>query len=174
MGKFKFYDVTVEQELRYTIPLEQLRAAFENGYLKVLNVVHIDQTWFGSDDKYTARIRKTTQNLPVFADASALYEQTVKHHVRKGVDYEVTTPLQKNDYELLLDLYKDKTHQSKSRMFLRLTDSKYNDKYYITADVMDDKPDECVVEFELQQEALDNKEQFVKPEWLEENFNEGR
>ena len=119
-----------------------------------------------SGDKYTGRIRKTVNITDSKADGLTKYEHTVKHHVSKGLDYEVTTDINIEDYALLSKLYKDKVLQSKLRVYV--TDHTRNyDKYIITVDIPDDKPEICWVEFESNTNNVE-KEGFVKPSWVQE------
>ena len=156
------YDVTTEKELRYEMKTEDFKKAIVDGVVKIYDTIKIEQVWFGSSDKYTARIRKTTN---AFGEklGDEKYEHTVKHHIQKKIDYEVTTDLTKQDYELLQKLYSKEKYQSKLRVYVKDVSGAYNN-YVVTVDIPDDNPDMCFVEFELKDANC--KEAFKKPHWV--------
>ena len=87
-NKVLMYDTTVEQEKRYEMDIEDFRAAVKGGVIKIYDTIKIEQIWFGKSDKYTARIRKTTAGFGTNI-GEIKYEHTVKHHIKRGMDYEV-------------------------------------------------------------------------------------
>ena len=165
------YDTAVEEEKRFLMSVEDFRKAVADGKIKIYDALKIEQTWFGKGDKYTARIRKTTngfENESLSKIGEEKYEHTVKHHIQKGVDYEITTDLTEKDYELLQNLYKDEKKQIKLRLYVKNSDGS-NEDYVITVDIPYDQPDICWVEFELKDAKIGkNKEinKFIKPDWV--------
>lgn len=164
--------------------------ALQNGLIKIKDRIIIEQKWIINQDKCRGRIRKTKLfnspennifNLPfkkyvkiaeqkgMFNSSSnkeeimSIYEHTVKHSFEKDVDLEVTTVLDVTDFALLDNLYKDIPMQKKTRLILSDLSGEYDD-YIITADIPEDKPETCWVEFESKDGHV-NKE-FKDPEWI--------
>lgn len=164
VNSFLLFDVLAEKEKRFTVSPETIHKALDDKMIQISDVIEINQTWIMSGDKYTGRIRRTEKMLDKKGEVS--YEHTVKHHINKDMDYEVTTELTEYDYELLKKLYKDVKPQIKKRVYVVDTVNEYKD-YIITVDYPKDKPDECWVEFELKA-GIKNDKGFIKPKWLDE------
>ena len=160
------FDVTPESEKRYTISINDFQLAVTSGSIKIYKILNIEQRWIMEGDKYNGRIRKTIDSTPNNKDKSPKYEHTVKHHVSKGMDYEITTDINSEDYALLGKLYKDKKLQSKLRVYVKDYTGDY-DKYIITVDIPDDNPEICWVEFESNTSNVE-KQNFKKPDWIKE------
>ena len=156
------FDVTPEIEKRYTISKDIFQLAVKSGVIKIREMVKIEQRWIMGGERYTGRIRKTS----FFSLKNPIYEHTVKHHVGKSLDYEITTDINLKDYELLSGLYKDVAIQSKLRIYVIDQTGDY-DGYTITVDIPDDKPNICWVEIESNN-PKDKKVEFKKPKWIQE------
>ena len=163
-NSFLLFDVLVEKEKRFTVSPEVIHKALNDRAIQISDVIEINQTWIMNGNKYAGRIRCTKKMFKNAGEVS--YEHTVKHHINKNMDYEVTTELTEHDYEVLKKLYKDINPQIKTRLYITDTANAYRD-YIITVDYPKDKSNECWVEFELK-ESSENNKGFVKPEWLEE------
>ena len=163
---FLKFDVTSESEKRFTVKSEVFKRAITSGILKIYKILNIEQRWIMDGDKYTGRIRQTINSTSKNKEKSPKYEHTVKHHISKSMDYEITTDLAAEDYALLGKLYKDKPLQSKLRIYVTDVSGDY-DKYIITADILDDNPEICWIEFETNDGDI-KKEKFKKPSWVEE------
>lgn len=160
------FDTTAESEKRYTIKADAFRLAVTSGAIRIYKVFKIEQRWIMKGDSYRGRIRKTTDLMPASKEATPVWEHTVKHRVTKGVDYEVTTEINEGDYVLLSKLYKDIPLQSKVRIYVVDQSGNYN-KYTITADLPDDNPEICWIEFESNSSNVE-KDGFKKPSWVQE------
>ena len=163
---FLKFDVTPESEKRYTIKSSAFQEAVKSGLIKIYKILNIEQRWIMEGDKYTGRIRKTVDSTPKNKDKSPKFEHTVKHHVSKGMDYEITTDINAEDYLLLGKLYKDKDIKSKLRVYVKDLSGKY-DNYVITIDIPDDQPEICWVEFETNDGNVE-KDGFKKPDWIKD------
>jgi len=163
------FDVTPESEKRFTMKVAAFKNALQGGQIKIYKILKIKQRWIMNGDKYTGRIRETTYIMPANKQKDKpLYEHTVKHHVKKGVDYEITTDIEKHDYDLLDNLYKDEKLQVKERYYVvDKINSSFYDKYIITVDIPEDQPEICWVEFETNVANID-KQNFKKPSWVQE------
>lgn len=187
---FSTFSTTKESEIRYEIEKSVLMNALQNGLIKIKDRIIIEQKWIINQDKCRGRIRKTKLfnspensifNLPfkkyvkiaeqkgMFNSSSnkeeimSIYEHTVKHSFEKDVDLEVTTVLDVTDFALLDNLYKDIPMQKKTRLILSDLSGEYDD-YIITADIPEDKPEICWIEFEAKDGHV-NKE-FKDPKWI--------
>ena len=165
-NSFIKFETTPESEKRYTMKASSFQLAVTSGAIKIYKMLQIDQKWIMEGDRYTGRIRKTVDVTTKKKNKLINYEHTVKHHVSKGLDYEVTTDINAEDYALLSKVYKDKLLQSKLRIYVTDHTGDY-DKYIITVDIPDDKPEICWVEFESNDSNVE-KEKFVKPSWVQE------
>ena len=166
--------------------------ALQNGLIKIKDRIIIEQKWIINQDKCRGRIRKTKlfnspenniYNLPfkkyvkiaeqkcMFNSSSdkeeimSIYEHTVKHSFEKDVDLEVTTVLDMTDFALLDNLYKDIPTQKKARLVLSDLSCEYDD-YIITADIPEDKPEICWIEFESKDGHV--HKEFKEPKWISE------
>lgn len=158
------FSVSPESEYRFVVSRDVIQHAFEEGKIKITNMIDIEQVWIISQKECSGRIRKTEDaNISSEVKKPVSYEHTVKHHISKNTDYEVTTDLSESDYNLLKTLYKGKDAQQKIRLYVVDIDSKYTD-YTITIDYPADKPKECWVEFESKNGKYEKG--FEKPEWL--------
>lgn len=186
---FSTFSTTRESEIRYEIKKSVLTDALQEGLIKIKDRLVIEQKWIINQDQCRGRIRKTRLfnspensifNLPfkkyvkiaeqkgVFNSSDkeeimSIYEHTVKHSFEKDIDLEVTTVLDATDFALLDNLYKDTPAQKKTRLILSDLSGEYDD-YIITADIPEDKPETCWVEFESKDGHV-NKE-FKDPEWI--------
>lgn len=186
---FSTFSTTRESEIRYEIKKSVLTDALQEGLIKIKDRLVIEQKWIINQDKCRGRIRKTKLfnspensifNLPfkkyvkiaeqkgVFNSSDkeeimSIYEHTVKHSFEKDVDLEVTTVLDMTDFALLDNLYKDTPTQKKTRLILSDLSGEYDD-YIITADIPEDKPEICWIEFEAKDGHV-NKE-FKDPKWI--------
>ena len=160
------FAVTAERERRFTVSPAVVREALEKEYIKISDIIAIEQVWIINDEKCSGRIRKA-RDLLLKEDLvlHERYEHTVKYHIDKTLDYEVTTDISENDYNLLKKLYKEIKPQCKNRVYVVDPSGKY-ENYIITIDYPDDKPEECWVEFELKDGRI--SKEFKKPEWLVE------
>ena len=160
------YSATVEQEKRFKMNMSDVRNALVNKNIKIYDAVKIEQVWFGKSSQYTARIRKTENIFKSPQDPEYLtYEHTVKHHIGARSDYEVTTDLTGQDYDLLKKLYKSKPVQNKIRLYVNDIDGVSED-YIITLDMVDGEEGLCYVEFELKENKVGVITQFKKPDWV--------
>jgi hypothetical protein len=100
-----------------------------------------------------------------YGEIISVYEHTVKHAIGKCVDLEVTTTLPLSDYAILDALYKNIPTQKKTRLVLHDISGEYED-YIITADIPEDKPDICWIEFEAKNPPVEKE--FNKPEWIKD------
>ena len=188
---FSTFSTTRESEIRYEIKKSVLTDALQEGLIKIKDRLVIEQKWIINQDKCRGRIRKTKLfnspensifNLPfkkyvkiaeqqgIFnssdkEEITSIYEHTVKHSFEKDVDLEVTTVLDATDFALLDNLYKDTPTQKKTRLILSDLSGEYDD-YIITADIPEDKPEICWIEFEAKDGRV-NKE-FKEPEWIKD------
>lgn len=189
---FSTFSTTKESEIRYEIKKSVLTDALQEGLVKIKDRIIIEQKWIINQDKCRGRIRKTKLfnspdnsifNLPfkkyvkiaeqkcMFNSSSdkeeimSIYEHTVKHTIGKSVDLEVTTTLPFDDYAVLDMLYKDIPTQKKTRLILSDLSGEYDD-YIITADIPEDKPDICWIEFEAKNPPVEKE--FNKPEWIKD------
>ena len=165
----------------------------ENSIVILQNIkdrIIIEQKWIINQDKCRGRIRKTRLfnspensifNLPfkkyvkiaeqkgMFNSSSnkeeimSIYEHTIKHSFEKDIDLEVTTVLDMTDFALLDNLYKDTPTQKKTRLILSDLSGEY-DNYIITADIPEDKPEICWIEFEAKDGHVDKE--FKDPKWI--------
>ncbi len=188
---FSTFSTTRESEIRYEIKKSVLTDALQEGLIKIKDRLVIEQKWIINQDKCRGRIRKTKLfnspensifNLPfkkyvkiaeqkgVFNSSDkeeimSIYEHTVKHSFEKDVDLEVTTVLDMTDFALLDNLYKDTPTQKKTRLILSDLSGEYDD-YIITADIPEDKPEICWIEFEAKDGHV--SKEFKDPKWISE------
>lgn len=160
------FDVTPESEKRYTMKSKAFKEAIKSGAIKIYKILNIEQRWIMGGEKYTGRIRKTIDSTPTNKDKTPKFEHTIKHHIAKGMDYEITTDIEAHDYKILGNLYKDKLPQSKLRVYVVDQSGNY-DKYTITVDFPEDQPEICWVEFETNTSNVE-KDGFKKPDWVKE------
>ena len=160
------FDVTAESEKRFTIKRSDFQLAVKSGDIKIYSLLQLEQKWIIEGDKYNGRIRKTVDMMLKEKNKTPKFEHTVKHHIKKGMDYEITTDITLQDYNLINNLYKEKEIQSKLRIYVKDCSGKY-DKYIITVDCPDDNQDICWVEFESNTVNVEN-EKFIKPSWIKE------
>lgn len=187
---FSTFSTTKESEIRYEIKKGVLMDALQSELIKIKDRIIIEQKWIIDQDKCKGRIRKTRLfnspensifNFPLkkyvqiaeqkgifnFSldkeEIVSIYEHTVKHSFEKDVDLEVTTVLNMTDFALLNRLYKDIPMQKKTRLILSDISGEYDD-YIITADIPEDKPEICWIEFESKNGHVDKE--FKKPEWI--------
>lgn len=187
---FSTFSTTKESEKRYEIEKSILMDALQNGLIKIKDRIIIEQKWIINQDKCRGRIRKTRLfnspensifNLPfkkyvkiaeqkgMFNSSSdkeeimSVYEHTVKHSFEKNVDLEVTTVLDMTDFALLDNLYKNIPTQKKTRLILSDLSGEYDD-YIITADIPEDKPEICWIEFESKDGHI--HKEFKDPKWI--------
>ena len=171
------FDTRVEEEKRFEIPVDDFKKAIFNRVITMYKAIEIEQVWFGHGPNYNARIRQTriryNHKIPstmTSNDADImnfLWEHTVKHHITKTADYEITTELTKEDYNLLKKIYKEEKVQTKVRFYLKQNNGE-NEDYIITADFPTDNPDICWIEFETKPEITE-PQKFKKPEWIKVN-----
>ena len=157
------FEVLPEREERFTVTPETIKKALDDGQITIDKMIKISQIWFAKNADYSARIRETRA---LEAGGKNFWEHTVKHHMEKKLDYEVTTDLKEFDYGLLVKRYKKKGIETKVRFYVTDTSGDYED-YIITVDYPQDKPKECWVEFELKDKGGDIRG-FTKPDWLNE------
>ena len=188
---FSTFSTTKESEIRYEIKKSVLTDALQEGLIKIKDRLVIEQKWIMDGDLYRGRIRKTRffhspendiRKLPFkkyvaiaerleenyffdYGEIISVYEHTVKHAIGKSVDLEVTTTLPLDDYVILDILYKNIPTQKKTRLVLHDMGGEYED-YIITADIPDDKPDICWIEFEAKNPPVEKE--FNKPEWIKD------
>jgi hypothetical protein len=188
---FSTFSTTKESEIRYEIKKSVLTDALQEGLIKIKDRLIIEQKWIMDGDLYRGRIRKTRffnspendmRKLPFkkyvaiaerlgvdcfsdYGEIISVYEHTVKHTIGKSVDLEITTTLPLDDYAILDALYKNIPTQKKTRLVLHDVSGEYED-YIITADIPEDKPDICWIEFEAKNPPVDKE--FNKPEWIKD------
>lgn len=188
---FSTFSTTMESEIRYEIKKSVLMDALQEGLIKIKDRLVIEQKWIIDGDLHRGRIRKTKffhsaesdmRKLPFkkyaaiaerlgvdcfcdYGEIISVYEHTVKHAVGKSVDLEVTTTLPFDDYAVLDMLYKNIPAQKKTRLILSDLSGEYED-YIITADIPEDKPDICWIEFEAKNPPVEKE--FDKPEWIKD------
>lgn len=186
---FSTFSTTKESEKRFEIEKSILMDALQNRLIKIKDRIIIEQKWIINQDKCRGRIRKTRLfnspensifNLPfkkyvkiaeqkgMFNSSDkeeimSIYEHTVKHSFEKDIDLEVTTVLDMTDFALLDNLYKDTPTQKKTRLILSDSSGEYDD-YIITADIPEDKPEICWIEFEAKDGHVDKE--FKDPKWI--------
>lgn len=188
---FSTFSTTRESEIRYEIKKSVLTDALQEGLIKIKDRLVIEQKWIINGDLCRGRIRKTKffhspendiRKLPFkkyvaiaerlgvdcfcdYGEIISVYEHTVKHTIGKSVDLEVTTTLPLDDYAILDMLYKNIPTQKKIRLVLHDISGEYED-YIITADIPEDKPDICWIEFEAKNPPVEKE--FNKPEWIKD------
>ena len=188
---FSTFSTTRESEIRYEIKKSVLTDALQKGLIKIKDRLVIEQKWIIDGDLCRGRIRKTNffhspendiRKLPFkkyaaiaerlgidcfcdYGEIISVYEHTVKHTIGKSIDLEVTTTLPPTDYNVLDMLYKNIPTQKKTRLILHDISGEYED-YIVTADIPEDKPDICWIEFEAKNPPVEKE--FKKPEWIKD------
>lgn len=187
---FSTFSTTKESEIRYEIEKSILMDALQKELIKIKDRIIIEQKWIINQDKCRGRIRKTKLfnspensifNLPFKKyvkiaeqkgmynssldkeEIMSIYEHTVKHSFGRDIDLEVTTVLDMTDFALLDNVYKDTPTQKKTRLVLSDLSGEYDD-YIITADIPEDKPEICWIEFESKDGRI--HKEFKEPKWI--------
>lgn len=157
------FSTTPEVEKRFVFSPEVIYKALDDGKIKIKDIVHIKQIWIVNGEKYTGRIRQIDELIP---KGVTTYEHTIKYHITKDMDYEVTTELTEKDFSLIQKIFKDVPTQQKTRARVIDVSGEY-EEYIITVDFPEDKKDECWVEFEHKDGKRGVK--FEKPSWLKKS-----